>query len=457
MFIICRRWSFLMCCLAIFIFILQGIFVIYLLEDFELQQLSSNILQPDGDDREKWHNKYPIILWWTPFTGETGKVRQCGLDKCFFTQNRNYVNNSLLQVILFYGSDFNPLDLPLPRKSNHDWGLLHEESPKNNFFFCFKEGMELFNHTATFKRESDFPLTLQYLDSLESLTDHKYFKSTSQKDKELKKLSPVVYVQSDCNTPSERDAYVKELMKYIKIDSYGKCLHNKDLPKRLSDPVESMDNEEFWEILSRYKFSLAFENAVCDDYITEKLWRPLTVGSVPIYYGSPSIKDWLPHSNSVILATDFNSPKHLADYIHFLNSNKTAYESHLRHKLHKEITNNLLIRTMKNRNWGINNDFEKGNFIEQFECFVCKRINENLRAKQSTMIPITRQATVSHYGCPRPTSPLKNKLTVPSWWIELYDKSKYEVIALRQLMNEYSNFTEKMYHERVIKLLKSKY
>ncbi|XP_023227267.1 alpha-(1,3)-fucosyltransferase 10-like [Centruroides sculpturatus] len=92
--------------------------------------------------------------------------------------------------------------------------------------------MELFNHTATFKPESDFPLTLQYLDSLKSLTDHKYFKSTSQKDKELKMLSPVVHVQSDCNTPSERDAYVKELMKYIKIDSYGKCLHNKDLPKR---------------------------------------------------------------------------------------------------------------------------------------------------------------------------------------------------------------------------------
>lgn len=444
-----------MCFLAISIFILQIIFVLYSLENLELEILPSDLKSSDNDD--SWNNhRYPIILWWTPFTGETGTVHQCGLEKCFFTQNRSYLNNNLLQAILFYGSDFNPLDLPLPRKNNHDWGLLHEESPKNNFLYCFKEGMELFNHTATFKRESDFPLTLQYLDSLESLVNHKYFKSTEQKNKELTKLSPVVYVQSDCNTPSERDSYIQELMKYIKIDSYGKCLHNKDLSERLSDPVEGMDNEEFWELLSNYKFSISFENAVCNDYITEKLWRPLSVGSVPIYYGSSSVKDWLPHNNSVILASEFDSPKHLADYLHMLNSNKTAYELHLHHKIYKKITNNLLKETMVKRKWGINNDFEKGNFIEHFECFVCERISQNFRAKQNGMPLTSYQATVSHYGCPKPTSPLKNKSIPISWWAELYDKSKYEVVTLRQLMKEYSNFTEKQYYDRVIKLLKTK-
>lgn len=41
--------------------------------------------------------------------------------------------------------------------------------------------------------------------------------------------------------------------------------------------------------VSRYKFVIAIENAMCEDYITEKLWRPLMVGSVPIYLGSPSV------------------------------------------------------------------------------------------------------------------------------------------------------------------------
>lgn len=89
--------------------------------------------------------------------------------------------------------------------------------------------MLLFNHTATFRRESDLPLTLQYLESIESLKTKKYFIPTPEKF--LKKhLAPVVYVQSDCNTPSERDSYVEELSKYIPVDSYGKCLQNKELP-----------------------------------------------------------------------------------------------------------------------------------------------------------------------------------------------------------------------------------
>ena len=30
----------------------------------------------------------PIVLWWTPFTGEIGTNRQCGAGTCFFTQVR---------------------------------------------------------------------------------------------------------------------------------------------------------------------------------------------------------------------------------------------------------------------------------------------------------------------------------------------------------------------------------
>lgn len=64
--------------------------------------------------------------------------------------------------------------------------------------------------------------------------DQKYFvpvalKNTIQVEEGL---SPVVYVQSSCDAPSERDLYVKELGKYINIDSYGKCLNNKPLPSQ---------------------------------------------------------------------------------------------------------------------------------------------------------------------------------------------------------------------------------
>lgn len=48
-------------------------------------------------------------------------------------------------------------------------------------------------------------------------------------------------------------------------------------------------NDDFLHFIAQYKFTIAYENAVCDDYISDKLWRSLTVGSVPIYYGSPSV------------------------------------------------------------------------------------------------------------------------------------------------------------------------
>lgn len=56
--------------------------------------------------------------------------------------------------------------------------------------------------------------------------------------------------------------------------------------------LNSLDlyHEEFLHFISQYKFIIAIENAVCDDYITEKLWRPLIVGAVPIYFGSPTVE-----------------------------------------------------------------------------------------------------------------------------------------------------------------------
>lgn len=72
---------------------------------------------------------------------------------------------------MFYGSNFDLIDLPLPRNGLiHDWALLHEESPKNTPALSHIEVLELFNLTATFSRNSHFPLTLQYLKSADALT-----------------------------------------------------------------------------------------------------------------------------------------------------------------------------------------------------------------------------------------------------------------------------------------------
>lgn len=218
----------------------------------------------------------------------------------------------------------------------------------------------------------------------------------------------VAYVQSSCDTPSGRDEYVSELMKHIRIDSYGHCLHNRDLPPHLRDP-EKMKDPEFLHILAQYKFVIAIENAVCEDYITEKIWKALHIGSVPVYFGAPNVREWLPnHEQSAIHVEDFASAKHLAEFLQ--NLSEDEYMTYLKHKPSYNdnhlslITNDNLIQAMVKRSWGVSEQAQmsKGNFVEQFECLVCTRVARNLEMTTVGFGRMPYDANEDHYGCPAP-------------------------------------------------------
>ncbi|MXQ84187.1 hypothetical protein E5288_WYG014208 [Bos mutus] len=327
---------------------------------------------------------FPIMLWWSPLTGETGRLGQCGADACFFTINRTYLHHHRTKAFLFYGTDFSIDSLPLPRKAHHDWALFHEESPKNNYKLFHQPVITLFNYTATFSRHSHLPLTTQYLEGTEVLTSLRYLVPLRSKNHLRKSLAPLVYVQSDCDPPSDRDSYVRELMTYIEVDSYGECLRNKPLPPQLSNPA-SMDADGFYRILAQYKFILAFENAVCNDYITEKLWRPLKLGVVPVYYGSPSIADWLPSNRSAILVSEFSHPRELASYIRALDQDDRRYQAYIEWKLKGEISNQRLLTALRERKWGVQ-DVKQDNYIDAFECMVCTKVWDNIRLREKSWV-----------------------------------------------------------------------
>lgn len=49
-----------------------------------------------------------------------------------------------------------------------------------------------------------------------------------------------------------------------------------------------------FEVLSRYKFCLCFENMAMDGYITEKIFDCLYAGTIPLYLGAPNISTLIP-------------------------------------------------------------------------------------------------------------------------------------------------------------------
>lgn len=78
-----------------------------------------------------------------------------------------------------------------------------------------------------------------------------------------------------------------------------------------------------------YKFYLAFENSICKDYFTEKLFRMMKYDVVPIVYGNGYEFNGLPES-SYINALDFESIEALSKYLIYLNGNDTAYNEYFR-------------------------------------------------------------------------------------------------------------------------------
>ncbi|MEQ1525781.1 MAG: glycosyltransferase family 10 [Gallionella sp.] len=68
------------------------------------------------------------------------------------------------------------------------------------------------------------------------------------------------------------------------------------------------------ELLSRYKFTIAYENTAYPGYVTEKIIDAMVAGSVPLYLGAPDIIEQLP-AEAFIDARAFSSPEAITAYL----------------------------------------------------------------------------------------------------------------------------------------------
>jgi hypothetical protein len=132
-----------------------------------------------------------------------------------------------------------------------------------------------------------------------------------------------------------------EVMKFIDVDNYGTCGGNiRSLPEHIVKIQNSINRDlknrgsYNWEagklaLSSEYLFTIAIENSLNHDYITEKLWHALVAGSVPIYLGAPNVEDWLPCGTSCIIdLRKFKTPKDAALYVKTVAMNRTLYETY---------------------------------------------------------------------------------------------------------------------------------
>lgn len=119
-----------------------------------------------------------------------------------------------------------------------------------------------------------------------------------------------------------RNEFFEKLSKYKRVDSGGRFMNNIGFPVR--------DKVKFQ---SDYKFSIAFENEAYrfenPGYTTEKIFEPMKVNSIPLYWGNPVI-DREFNTKSFVNYYDFNNIDSMVEYIIYLDKNDDEYISMLK-------------------------------------------------------------------------------------------------------------------------------
>jgi hypothetical protein len=207
-----------------------------------------------------------------------------------------------------------PLPMPFRKQPGQAWVALSAESESNYPQLADPAFMAQFDLTATYRQDAD--VVLGYCRPRDWLA----FKPRPLPAQ--RESAPAVYIASSEVDRSGRTEYVRELMHHMPVDSYGRSLNNRSFAADTGTPTKLAT-------IARYRFTLAFENSIAPDYVTEKFYDPLVVGSVPVYLGAPNVGEYAPGPGCHIDVRDFGDPAELARHLLELAGDEQRYARHL--------------------------------------------------------------------------------------------------------------------------------
>lgn len=159
------------------------------------------------------------------------------------------------------------------RTRTQRWVMVSQESPVNS------RGLQLpqkyadvsYDWFLSYKTDSDFQQPYGYYepfaeDAVNWDLDLRIFSQN--------KTQFISWIGSNCDRRLE---IIHEVQKLAQVDTYGKC-GDVEIPWG--------EHKAVFDTLKKYRFYLSLENSCCDDYITEKFWRALEMGVVPIVMGA---------------------------------------------------------------------------------------------------------------------------------------------------------------------------
>ncbi|CAF1218277.1 unnamed protein product [Adineta ricciae] len=250
--------------------------------------------------------------------------RTCPYTNCEYTCDLKRENES--NVLLMHKRDLNFEQLEkMTRNPEQIWLLWHDESnEQSENINRFK-----FNWTVTYRTSAEASLGA-YGITIVKPNPWSIKQLNSWIDSQFNtRYNQAVWFVSNCR-PQKRLAKFRSFRQHYPVAAFGKCVspNNSFSLNAQSQSTKDCSRQSSCEkaYLTKSKFYLAFESQSCTDYITEKFWRTLSVGAIPIVSG-PERENFAriapPHS--FIHVDDYSSDKELADALHSIEQNRTLY------------------------------------------------------------------------------------------------------------------------------------
>ncbi|CAJ0588730.1 unnamed protein product [Cylicocyclus nassatus] len=323
--------------------------VLILISPLLLNQISARRLR--GDDNYVNENievkKTPLIVVWTKYWNEDMlKMLMPATENCAYQCkliDRTELNNQTASAYLFHGPNIVLTDLPA-QGPNHLNILIARESPLqlkkinslqqasrsyyNNPLQSLFAKEELprnyFNITITYKRSSRYFFPYGQLvpispgDSRDSIFTKEEVRIALKK----KKNGVLFY---NCNTSSET-LYLENIRKLgaTEIIEEDKC------ERRISAGISAgsalcKPDCSSNDLVATHRFYIAFEDDICDDFISEKFYDQFSQLLVPIVRKRRIYRDAGVPRHSFIAVDDFDNFEDLREYLELLRRNDTEY------------------------------------------------------------------------------------------------------------------------------------
>ena len=255
----------------------------------------------------------PLILFRTPYF--RGPVPLHGVPvtlRHHFTTDMSRVAEA--DAVVFHAPDWQRLQLEdMPKYPGQLWVLWSMESAVNYPRLADERFLRHFDLRVTYERGAD--IWSSYL------PDAATWREAMRAPRPAKtEAAPLVMFQSAIIDACNRNAFSLAVMGEIAVDSFGRVHQNRTLEG-------DMGRQSKLETIARYPFCLSLENSLAPGYVTEKLFDPLLVGTVPVYRGAPDAAEFAPE-HSYIDAEAHGGPRGLANYLRHLLQTPDEYEAY---------------------------------------------------------------------------------------------------------------------------------